>query len=252
MQYLLKGKKALITGGTAGIGREIALTYAKQGADVAIFGTKIDKATLVLQELNQVKAFPEQQFIAKIVDVSQKAPVEAAIAEIVAVWGNIDILVNNAGITRDGLLMKMREEDWDQVIAVNLKSVYNTCQSLVRAMIKARAGKIINISSVVGLTGNAGQVNYAASKSGIIGLTQSLAKEIAGRGICVNCIAPGFIKTAMTDVLTDVQKEGIMRQIPMGRLGQPEEVAHAALFLASHLSNYITGQVLTVDGGMVM
>jgi 3-oxoacyl-[acyl-carrier protein] reductase len=252
MQHLLKDKKALVTGGTAGIGKEIALLYAKQGANVAIFGTNAEKSVQVLQELSQAKILPEQQFIAKIIDVSQKAAVDTSIAEIVAVWGNIDILVNNAGITRDNLLMKMSEEDWDRVIAVNLKSVYNTCQSLVRAMIKARAGKIINVSSVVGLTGNAGQVNYAASKSGMIGLTQSLAKELAGRGICVNCIAPGFIKTAMTDVLTDAQKEGIMKQIPMGRLGQPEDIAHAALFLASHLSNYITGQVLTVDGGMVM
>jgi 3-oxoacyl-[acyl-carrier protein] reductase len=148
--------------------------------------------------------------------------------------------------------MKMSEEDWDAVLDTNLKSVYNTCQALVRPMIKAKKGKIINITSVVGLTGNAGQVNYAASKSGIIGFTQSLAKELAARNICVNCIAPGFIKTSMTDILTDAQKEGIMKQIPMGRLGHPQEIADAALFLASPLSNYMTGQVLTVDGGMVM
>ena len=166
--------------------------------------------------------------------------------------GRIDILVNNAGITRDNLLMKMTEEDWDRVIAVNLKSVYNTCQALVRSMLKARNGKIINITSVVGLNGNAGQANYAASKAGMIGFTQSLAKEVASRGICVNCIAPGFIKTPMTGVLTETQKEAIIKQVPMGRLGNPEEIAHAAVFLASSLSDYVTGQVLTVDGGMVM
>jgi len=148
--------------------------------------------------------------------------------------------------------MKMTEEDWDRVIAVNLKSVYNTCQALVRPMLKARSGKIINITSVIGLIGNAGQANYAASKAGMIGFTQSLAKEVASRGICVNCIAPGFIKTSMTDVLTDAQKEGILKQVPMGRLGSPEEIANTAVFLASDWSNYMTGQVLTVDGGMVM
>jgi 3-oxoacyl-[acyl-carrier protein] reductase len=249
---LLKDKKALITGGTAGIGKEIALTYAKQGAHVAVFGTNPERAAQVMQELEQCRVFPEQKFLVELVNVADKKAVDEAVNKILAAFGTIDILVNNAGITRDGLLMKMSEEDWDQVIAVNLKSVYNTCQALVRAMIRARCGKIINISSVVGLTGNAGQVNYAASKSGIIGFTQSLAKEVAGRNICVNCIAPGFIKTSMTDVLTDAQKEGILKQIPMGRLGHPQEIADAALFLASPLSNYMTGQVLTVDGGMVM
>jgi len=249
---LLKDKKALVTGGTAGIGREIALTFAKQGAHVAIFGTNAERAAQVVQELEQARISPEQKFLVELANISDKKAVDAAINRILTAWGNVDILVNNAGITRDGLLMKMSEDDWDQVIAVNLKSVYNTCQALVRSMIRARCGKIINISSVVGLTGNAGQVNYAASKSGIIGFTQSLAKELATRNICVNCIAPGFIKTSMTDVLTDAQKEGIMKQIPMGRLGHPQEIADAALFLASPLSNYMTGQVLTVDGGMVM
>lgn len=249
---LLKDKKALVTGGTAGIGKEIALTFAKQGAHVAIFGTNSDRAAQVLQELEQARIFPEQKFLVELANISDKKAVDEAINRILTAWGTVDILVNNAGITRDGLLMKMSEDDWDQVIAVNLKSVYNTCQALVRSMIRARCGKIINISSVVGLTGNAGQVNYAASKSGIIGFTQSLAKELAARNICVNCIAPGFIKTSMTDVLTEAQKEGIMKQIPMGRLGHPQEIADTALFLASSLSNYMTGQVLTVDGGMVM
>lgn len=247
---LLKGKKALITGGTAGIGKEIALHFAKQGASVAIFGTNPERAAQVLAELEALRSSPEQIFSAQTVDIASKKSVEEAIQALLTRFGTVDVLVNNAGITRDNLLMKMSEEDWDQVIDVNLKSLYNTCQALVRTLLKARSGKIINISSVVGLTGNAGQVNYAASKSGIIGFTKALALELASRNICVNCIAPGFIKTRMTDELTDVQKEGIVKKIPLGRIGNPQDIAEAALFLA--LSNYITGQVLTVDGGMVM
>lgn len=249
---LLKAKKALITGGTAGIGKEIAIAFAKQGADVAIFGTNAERAAQVLQALEQAKLLPEQRFESFIVNVSEKQSVESAIQLLIGKWGQIDILVNNAGITRDGLLMRMSEEDWDQVIDVNLKSVYNTCQALVRPMIKAKGGKIINISSVVGLTGNAGQANYAASKSGMIGFTKALAQELATRNICVNCIAPGFIQTQMTDVLNEGQKEGLLKKIPMGRMGVPQDIANAAVFLASNLSDYVTGQVLTVDGGMVM
>jgi 3-oxoacyl-[acyl-carrier protein] reductase len=249
---LLKAKKALITGGTAGIGKEIALAFAKQGADIAIFGTNVERAAQVIQELEQVRLCPEQHFESFIVNVSEKLSVEAAIQQLLTQWGQVDVLVNNAGIARDGLLMRMTEEDWDQVIDVNLKSVYNTCQALVRSMIKAKGGKIINISSVVGLTGNAGQANYAASKSGMIGFTKALALELATRNICVNCIAPGFIQTRMTDVLTDGQKEGILKKIPMGRMGNPQDIANAAVYLASNLSDYVTGQVLTVDGGMVM
>lgn len=249
---LLKAKKALITGGTAGIGKEIALAFARQGADVAIFGTNAERAAQVVQELEQAKIAPEQRFESVIVNVSEKASVEGAIQRLLAKWGQIDVLVNNAGITRDGLLMRMSEEDWDQVIDTNLKSVYNTCQALVRPMIKAKGGKIINISSVVGLTGNAGQANYAASKSGMIGFTKALAQELATRNVCVNCIAPGFIQTRMTDVLTEGQKEGLLKKIPMGRMGEPQDIANAAIFLASNLSDYVTGQVLTVDGGMVM
>src|ERR1700722_1745953 len=203
---LLKAKKALITGGTAGIGKEIALAFAKQGADVAIFGTNAERAAQVVQELDQNKISPDQQFESFIVNVSDKSSVETTIQQLLAKWGQIDVLVNNAGITRDGLLMRMTEEDWDEVIDVNLKSVYNTCQALVRAMIKAKGCKIINISSIVGLTGNAGQANYAASKSGMIGFTKVLALELATRNVCVNCIAPGFIQTRMTDVLTEEQK----------------------------------------------
>jgi 3-oxoacyl-[acyl-carrier protein] reductase len=249
---LLKAKKALITGGTAGIGKEIALVFAKQGADVAIFGTNVERAAQTIQELEQAKISHEQQFESFIVNVSEKLSVENAIQQLLTKWGQVDVLVNNAGITRDGLLMRMTEEDWDQVIDVNLKSVYNTCQALVRPMIKAKGGKIINISSIVGLTGNAGQANYAASKSGMIGFTKALALELATRNICVNCIAPGFIQTRMTDVLTDGQKEGILKKIPMGRMGNPQDIANAAVYLASNLSDYVTGQVLTVDGGMVM
>jgi len=249
---LLKNKTVLITGGTAGIGKQIALTFAQQGASVAIFGTNQERADKVLEELKSKAVDDSQQFLAEIVNVSDKGMIEAGIKDILEKWGRIDILINNAGITRDGLLMKMAEEHWDEVIDVNLKSVFNTCQALVRPMMKARSGKIINISSVVGLTGNAGQVNYSASKSGVIGFTKSLAQEVASRGVCVNCIAPGFIETRMTGALTDAQKESIINKIPMGRIGNPEEIAHAALFLASDLSQYMTGQVLTVDGGMVM
>jgi len=250
MQQLLKGKNVLITGGTAGIGKQIALTFAEQGANVAIFGTNVERAQQVVEEMKQGK--PEQKFLFEIVDVSKKSEIEKAIQDILGKWESIDVLVNNAGITRDGLLMKMKEEHWDEVLDVNLKSVFNMCQALVRPMMKAKQGKIINISSVVGLTGNAGQVNYSASKSGVIGFTKSLALELATRGICVNCIAPGFIETRMTEALTDAQKEGILKKIPMGRIGKPEEISHVALFLASDLSKYMTGQVLTVDGGMVM
>lgn len=249
---LLHGKKAIITGATAGIGKEMALLFAEQGASVALIGTNRERAEQVLSHLESQKKNPQQQFTTLILDVSHKVDVDAAMQKLLADWGSVDILVNNAGMTSDGLLLKMKEEDWDRVIAVNLKSVYNFCQALIRPMIKARSGKIINVSSVVGLTGNAGQANYAASKAGMIGFTKSLAQEVASRGICVNCIAPGFIKTPMTDVLTDAQKEGILKQVPMGRLGEPKEIANAALFLASYLSDYMTGQVMTVDGGMVM
>ena len=248
----LNGKKTIVTGGTAGIGREIAAAFAKEGANVAIFGTNAERAEETISYLETYRVNAEQKFVYRLVDVSSKVSTHENIQSLLAEWSTIDVLVNNAGITRDGLLMKMSEEDWDQVLDTNLKSVYNTCQSLVRVMLKARTGKIINISSVVGLTGNAGQVNYAASKAGMIGFTKALAQEVASRGISVNCIAPGFIQTRMTEVLTEEQKEAILKRIPMGRLGNCEDIANAAVLLASWLSNYITGQVLTVDGGMVM
>ena len=250
MNQLLKNKKALITGGTSGIGKQIALTYARQGADIALFS--LEDGTHALKELEKVRCSADQKFFAAVVDVSDTRAVEEQIKALLEAWGVIDILVNNAGITRDNLLMKISEQDWDQVMSVNLKSVYNMCFQLIRSMLKARGGKIINTASVIGLTGNAGQSNYAASKAGMIGFTKSLAQEVASRGICVNCIAPGFIKTRMTDKLSDKQKDAISEKIPMRKLGESQDVANVALFLASDLSNYMTGQVLTVDGGMVM
>lgn len=249
---LLKGKKALITGGTAGIGKAIACLYAQQGADVAILGTNQERATQVLQEMENGKISPEQKFASYLVDVSKSKEVEQIVEILLKDWGKIDILVNNAGITRDNLLMKMSEEDWDLVMDVNLKSVYNTSKALTRPMMKARGGVILNITSVIGLTGNAGQANYAASKAGMIGFTKSLAKELASRNVRANCIAPGYIETQMTDKLAPQVKEAILTKIPMSRIGNPQDIAHAALFLASDLAGYITGQVLTVDGGMVM
>jgi 3-oxoacyl-[acyl-carrier protein] reductase len=250
MQFL--GKTALITGGTAGIGRAIALAFAKQGANVSIFGTNEERAKDVVKEMELLKIDSQQQFNYFIVDVSRAKDVERSVNQLLSDWSKVDILVNNAGITRDGLLVRMTEEDWDIVVDVNLKSVYNTCRALARSMMKERTGKIINITSVVGLMGNAGQVNYSASKAGMIGFTKSLAKELASRNICVNCVAPGYIQTQMTQGLSDKVKESIVSMVPLSRMGQPDEVAHAVLFLASDLANYITGQVLTVDGGMVM
>lgn len=249
---LLKGKVALITGGTAGIGKAIACLYAEQGADVVILGTNQQRALEAVKEIDNSKARTEQRTAYYLVDVSHFQKVGETIEEILKTFGIIDILVNNAGITRDNFLMKMSEEDWDLVLDVNLKSIYNTCRALVRPMMKARSGMIINIASIVGLMGNAGQVNYAASKSGMIGFTKSLAKELASRGVRVNCIAPGYIETQMTEGLSASVKEEILTKIPMNRIGQPRDIAHAALFFASDLANYITGQVLPVDGGMVM
>lgn len=245
---LLKGKNAVVTGGSSGIGRQIALVFAEQGANVYI----LDKnpADEVVVELSKIGA--SQIFASKALDVTDRQAVETAVEDILSLWGNIDILVNNAGITMDSLLMKMTEEQWDAVLSVNLKSIYFLSKGFIRQMLKQKSGKIINMSSVVGLMGNAGQANYAASKAGLIGFSKSLALEVASRGINVNCIAPGFIQTRMTDKLTDEQKEKLIARIPMSRLGQPTDIANAALFLASHLSDYITGQVLVVDGGMVM
>ncbi len=248
---LLKNKKALITGGTAGIGKAIATAFVLNGADVVIFGTNEVNGQNTANELESIKVDPSQIILFKKVDVSEFSLVEKAISELLEKF-NFDILVNNAGITKDGFIIKMNEEDWDRVIDVNLKSVFNTCRVIARAMIKAKHGKIINMSSVVGLVGGSSQANYAASKAGMIGLTKALAKELARKNICVNAIAPGFIESKMTEVLPEEVKEKYLSQIPLSRYGSMQDVANAALFLASDMSNYITGQVLTVDGGMVM
>lgn len=241
----LTGKWVVVTGSTKGIGKGIAEAAAKAGAHVVVVGTNQERGETVAKSLGNKAFF-------KALDVASFDACHTFIDEVLAKTGQIDVLINNAGITRDNLLMKMKEEDWDSVLEVNLKSVFNLSHALCRSMLKARSGKIINISSVVGLTGNAGQVNYSASKAGVIGATKALAQEMAGRGICVNCIAPGFIETEMTEGLPETVKTAILNKIPMKRMGNTNEIANAALFLASDLSSYITGQVLTVDGGMVM
>lgn len=250
MKDLLKGQIAIVTGGTAGIGKAIAMRYAEEGAYVAIFGTNVERGALIVEAIRAMPASAGADFFP--MNIANFSEVDQAIKAVLEKHQRVDILVNNAGITRDQLLMKMNEADWDDVMDVNVKSCYNTCKSLVRSFLKAKKGKVINISSVIGLTGNAGQVNYAASKAAIIGMTKALAKELASRNIHVNCIAPGFIATAMTEIMGEAQKEATLAKIPLGRMGSPADIANVALFLASSLSDYITGQVFTVDGGMVM
>lgn len=240
---MLKDQVAVVTGGTAGIGKGIAARLREVGATVIVVGRNAERGQKVAEEIGG-KFYQ--------VDVSQTAAVEAMMKEILNEYGQIDILVNNAGISRDALLMRMSEEQWDDVIDTNLKSAYNTCRAVIRAMMKARYGKIVSISSIVGLTGNAGQAHYSASKAGLIGLSKSLAREVASRNICVNCVAPGFIETAMTDVLNDSQKEAILQAIPMNRIGSVKDIADAVLYLVSDAANYVTGQVLSVNGGMAM
>lgn len=246
---MLEGKIAVVTGASRGIGKAIAVKLASLGAMVVINynGSEV-KAEEVKAEIegNGGKAAVVQ------CNVSDYAACEAFIGEVIKTYGRIDILVNNAGITKDGLLMKMSEEDFDRVINVNLKGTFNCVRHATRQMLKQRAGRIINLSSVVGVTGNAGQVNYAASKAGVIGLTKSTAREVASRGITVNAVAPGFIETDMTDVLSDKVKEASVAQIPLGHFGKTEDVANTVAFLASDDAGYITGQVIHVDGGMVM
>ena len=245
----LVGKVALVTGGSRGIGRAIALKLAENGADLAINYAGNTAAA------EEVKAAIEQMGRKALLiqcSVADTDGVQAMVNQVVKELGRLDILVNNAGITRDGLLMRMKEADWDDVMNTNLKGVYNCSKAVMRTMMKQKSGLIVNMASVVGEMGNAGQANYAAAKAGVIGFTKSLAKEVASRGITVNAIAPGFIATDMTSVLSDDQKAEMARTIPLGRAGQPEDVANAVLFLASEGAAYITGQVLNVDGGMVM
>ncbi len=243
------GKTAVVTGGSRGLGRAVCLELAKGGANVVFCyagNEAAAKETTAACEALGAKALAIQCDVAKANEV--KALMDAAVKE----FGRIDILVNNAGITRDGLLMMMKEEDFDAVIAANLKGTFLCMKAVSRIMMKQRYGRIVNLSSVVGLRGNAGQVNYAASKAGVVGMTKSLAKELASRGVTVNAIAPGFIATDMTAAMTDVAKEATLASIPLQRLGAPEDVAHAVAFLASDEAAYITGQVLCVDGGMAM
>ena len=245
----LKDKIAIVTGGSRGIGKEICLKFASLGANLVInyIGdkTQAEDTQAECEKLGAKVALSEG-------DVSKMADCEKLFQTAMDTFGRVDILVNNAGITRDNLLMRMSEEEFDAVIAVNLKGTFNCMKQAARPMMKQKYGKIINMASVVGVTGNAGQVNYAASKAGVIGMTKSMAKELANRGVTVNAIAPGFIRTAMTDVLSDDVKAEITRVIPMGVMGETEDVANLAAFLASDASRYITGQVINVDGGMVM
>ena len=249
MSKLLEGQTALVTGASRGIGRSIALALAGAGANIAVnyAGNEEAAATVVAEiEALGVKAYAVKGH------VGDSEQFDAMVKGVIEAWGRIDILVNNAGITRDNLIMRMKEEEFDEVIATNLKGVFNGIKSVTRPMMKQRSGRIINISSVVGVLGNAGQANYVAAKAGVIGLTKSAARELASRNITVNCIAPGFIETDMTDQLPDEVRQGMLGNIPLARLGQPEEIAKVALFLASDSASYMTGQTLHVDGGMYM
>jgi 3-oxoacyl-[acyl-carrier protein] reductase len=243
-----KGKNALVTGAGRGIGREIALRLAQAGANVAVCDVDLSSAQNTAMEIESLG----QKALAFQADVSKANAVADMFAAFFQAFPILDILVNNAGITRDGLIMRMKEEDWDLVIDINLKSAFLCCKEASRHMMKARCGKIVNVASVVGIMGNAGQVNYSASKAGLIGLTKTLAKEFATRNIQVNAVAPGFIQTAMTEKLSAVEKEKLAAIIPSQKLGVPLDVANAVLFLSSPLSDYITGQVLAVDGGLAM
>ncbi len=245
----LKDKNSLVTGGSRGIGKSIALKLAELGANVAItYSRSSDAAEEVVKEMIAlgVKAIAIQA------DAVDFARADEVVTEVVEEWGSLDILVNNAGITKDNLLLRMDEKAWDDVIDTNLKSVFNYSKAVAKPMIRARSGSIINISSVVGISGNAGQSNYAASKAGIIGFTKSFAKELASRNIRANVVAPGYITTEMTGSLDEKLLEAIKSETPLGRPGEPEEVANSVAFLASELSSYITGEVIRVDGGMAM
>ncbi len=243
MQKLLEGKVAVVTGAGRGIGKAIALRLAGEGAAVACCGRTLGNVEAVAQQIAG-KAYA--------VDVVNGAQVAETCEKILQEFGRVDVLVNNAGVTRDQLVMRMSEEEWDTVLDTNLKGAFHFTKSLSRAMLKQRSGWIINISSIIGLTGNAGQSNYAASKAGLIGFTKSMARELASRSITVNAVAPGFIVTDMTDGLGAEAKQALQGRVALGRLGSPEDVANAVLFLASDLASYVTGQVLTVDGGLAM
>lgn len=245
----LTGKVALVTGASRGIGQATAIELAKAGADVVV--NFIGNEAVAQETVEKIEALGRKAIKIKA-NVGDADDVQAMVDEAIATFGHIDILVNNAGITRDGLLIRMKDSDWDEVLNINLKGVYLVTKAVAKLMVKQRAGRIINMTSVSGVTGNEGQANYAAAKAGVIGFTKTCAKELAARGITVNAVAPGFIETAMTDVLPEKIKEGIAATVPFGRMGQPEEIASVVTFLASDFASYITGQVLNVDGGMVM
>lgn len=247
---LLEGQIAVVTGAGRGIGRAIALKFASEGADVVCVSRTLENAEKVALEVQGQGVGRRAWPVA--LDVSDAAAVVAAAGQILEMTGRVDVLVNNAGVTRDGLLMRMSEADWDLVLDTNLRGAFAMIKGLTRSFLKQRSGRIINVSSVIGLMGNAGQANYAASKAGLIGLTKSVAKEFGSRGVTCNAIAPGFIETDMTAGLEDTQKKALLERIPMAKLGQVEDVAWAALYLAGPGGRYVTGQVLTVDGGLVM
>ena len=244
----LANQVAVVTGAGRGIGRAIALKFAGEGADVACVSRTAENSEKVAAE---VRALGRKAW-AYAVDVSDAKAVEAAGEKVLSDAGKVDILVNNAGITRDDLLMRMSEADWDTVLDTNVKGAFLLTKAFTRVFVKQRSGRIINVSSVIGLIGNAGQCNYAASKSALFGFTRSMARELGSRGITANVVAPGFIETDMTSGLNEEVRAGILKQVPLGSFGQPEDIANAALFLASPAARYITGQILTVDGGMVM
>ncbi|HSB03949.1 MAG TPA: 3-oxoacyl-[acyl-carrier-protein] reductase [Thermodesulfobacteriota bacterium] len=244
----LQGKVALVTGGAQGIGKAIALLLAQKGGDIVISDINLERAEETVREIEALgrKAMAVRANVVVLIEV------EMMVQTVIDRFGRIDILVNNAGIARDKLLLRMTEEDWDRVLAVNLKGTFNCTKAVIRHMSKQRSGKIVNIASVVGEMGNAGQANYSASKAGVIGFTKTIAREFASRSINVNAIAPGYIVTPMTDVLPEKAKEELKRMIPMERLGQPEDVAQSVFFLVSEASSYITGQVINVNGGIYM